>query len=104
MKVYVGVCGVEHEVPDWVDVDMLTCMMQGMESEVLDGLRHTEAIMDALGDVPVDEDGRIRTGFTMTTLDGRTVDFGAGVRVEDIWDTIGAEYPVSVGRLMEGDE
>lgn len=90
----------EYRVPDWVDVDALTCMMHGMEAEVLDGLDRVQAIMDALGDVPVDDDGRIRARFTMTALDGRTVGFGAGVRVEDIWDTIEAEFPVSVGRLM----
>lgn len=100
MRTYTGVCGVEHQLPDWVDVDALTCMMHEMEAEVLDGLDRVKAIMDALGDVPVDEDGRIRTRFTMTALDGRTVGFGARVRVEDIWDTIEAEYPVSVGRLM----
>lgn len=104
MRTYNGVCGVEYLLPDWVDVDALACMMHEIEAGVLDGLDRAKDTLDALGDVPVDEYGRIQERFTMTALDGRTLGFGVGVRVEYIWEAIEAEYPVSVGRMMYGGD
>lgn len=102
MRIYTGVCGVEHQLPDWVDVDALTTMVWEVEARMLDRLGYVEDAWDALGDVPVDDDGRIQTGFSMTGFDGRTMRYGVGTDREDIWHDIEAQYPVSVGRLMYG--
>lgn len=104
MREYVGVGGVRHAIPDWCDPSWFEHRVRVYEEKVLSEIGRVRYIWRELGDVPVDDDGRIEEPFVLRCANGMPRLYDEGTDREDIWHDIEAEYRVSVGRMMEGDE